>query len=60
MHEFYDEKVVMEEPAYGRTEGLAANVEREKHFVASIKEIRRFEVPHVAVGDGVSMYENVV
>ena len=60
MHEFYDEKVVMEEPAHGRPEGLSANVEREKQFVASVKEIRAFEVPRVAVGEGVSMYENVM
>jgi len=30
MREFYAEDVVMEEPAYGRTEGLAANLDREQ------------------------------
>ena len=35
MHEFYADNVVMEEPAHGRTEGLAANVKREEQFVAS-------------------------
>ena len=60
MHEFYAGDVVMEEPAYGATVGLAANLEREAAFVASVKEFKSFEVRKVGVGDGVSLYENVM
>jgi hypothetical protein len=60
MDEFYADDVVMEEPAYGRTVGLAANLEREQKFVDSVKQFKSFETPVVAVGDGVSTYENVM
>lgn len=60
MQEFYADDVVMEEPAYGKTVGLAANLEREKKFVDSVKEFKSFEVPRMAVGDNVSFYENVM
>ena len=60
MREFYAEDVVMEEPAYGKTVGLAANLEREQKFVDSVKEFKNFETPRVSVGDGVSIYENVM
>lgn len=59
MSEFYADDVVMDEPAYGKTVGLAANIEREKKFVASVKEFKGFEA-NVAVGDGLSIYENVM
>ena len=39
MHEFYAENVVMEEPMYGRTEGLAANLTREEGFVIERKRL---------------------
>lgn len=58
MREFYADDVVMEEPAYGRTEGLAANLERERKFVESVSEFKRFEARNVGVGPGVSFYEN--
>ncbi len=60
MKEFYADEVVMSEPAYGATEGLAANLDREQKFVDSVKEFHKFETPAVAVGDGVSIYENVM
>lgn len=60
MNEFYADDVVMEEPAYGQTVGLAANLVREQKFVDSVKAFKNFEAPSVAVGDGVSMYENVM
>jgi ketosteroid isomerase-like protein len=60
MNEFYADDVVMEEPAYGKTEGLAANLEREQQFVDSVAEFKNFETPAVAVGDGVGVYENVM
>jgi hypothetical protein len=60
MHEFYADDVIMEEPAYGKTVGLAANLEREEKFVASVKEFKGFEATKVGVGDDVSFYENVM
>lgn len=60
MQEFYADNVVMTEPAYGDTVGLASNLEREQKFVDSVKEFKNFETPGVAVGDGVSIYENVM
>ena len=60
MREFYADDVVMEEPAYGKTVGLEANLAREEKFVASVKEFRRFDASKVAVGDDVSFYENVM
>jgi hypothetical protein len=60
MREFYADDVVMEEPAYGATVGLAANLEREEAFVASVKEFKGFEAKKVGVGDDVSFYENVM
>ena len=60
MKEFYADEVVMEEPAYGKTEGLAANLEREQKFVDSVKAFKNFETPAIAVGEGVSVYENIM
>jgi ketosteroid isomerase-like protein len=60
MDEFYADDVIMEEPMYGQTVGLAANREREEKFVASVKEFRGFETPSVAVGEDCSIYENVM
>jgi hypothetical protein len=60
MKEFYAQDVVMEEPMYGKTVGLAANLEREQNFVNSVKEFKSFEAPKVAVGENVSTYENVM
>lgn len=65
MTEFYDENAVMEEPTYGRTAGLAANVEREKAFLAQVKEWKGFDATAVGVdeagnasGDGKALVEN--
>jgi ketosteroid isomerase-like protein len=60
MHEFYDDEVVMEEPAYGKTIGLKANIDREQKFVDSVAEFKGFEVAAVAVGEDVACYENVM
>lgn len=60
MQEFYADDVVMEEPMYGKTVGLPANLERERQFVGSVKEFKGFSADRVAVGDGVSFYENVM
>lgn len=60
MDEFYAENAVMEEPAYGRTEGLAANIEREKAFIASVKEWKGFDVAAIGVDDNVTFYEHTM
>lgn len=60
MKAFYAHNVVMTEPAYGETVGLEANLEREQKFVDSVKAFKSFETPAVAVGDGVSLYENAM
>ena len=60
MNEFYADDVVMEEPMYGTTSGLAANLEREQKFVDSVKEFRGFEAKNVSVGENSAAYENVM
>ena len=60
MQEFYASDVVMTEPRYGDTNGLAANLTREQAFVDSVAEFRNFEANAIAIGDDVSMYENVM
>ena len=54
MREYYDDAVVMEEPLYGRTEGLAANLEREQRFLDSVKQFTQFDVRRRAVNGNVS------
>ena len=60
MNEFYADEVVMTEPAYGATNGLAANLEREQKFVDSVKEFKGFETPFVGVDGNKSVYENTM
>ena len=60
MTEFYDESAVMEEPAYGETVGLVANIDREKKFVDSVKEWKGFDVKAIGTGDDVSFYEHTM
>ena len=60
MSAFYADEVVMEEPAYGKTVGLAANLKREQAFVDSVKAFKKFETPSIAIGEDVSLYENVM
>ncbi|MDX1935163.1 MAG: nuclear transport factor 2 family protein [Capsulimonadales bacterium] len=60
MKEFYAEDVVMEEPRYGTTVGLAANIAREEQFLAFVKEWKSFSVPNLVVGENVSFYENAL
>lgn len=49
MHEFYADDVVMQENNAAPTNGLAANVEREKQFVAYVKQWKSLGVDAVAV-----------
>ena len=60
MQEFYADDVLMEEPAYGTTAGLAANLEREQKFVDSVKEFKNFEVKNLTTSENAAMYENVM
>lgn len=60
MREFYADDIVMEEPAYGATVGLAANLEREQKFVDSVAEFRGFETPAVMIGEDSTSYSNVM
>lgn len=60
MKEFYADDCTMEEPAYGLTDGLPANLEREQKFVDSVKEFRGFEVKNVTTSENAAMYENVM
>jgi len=59
MREFYADDAVMEEPAYGKTVGLAANLAREQKFIDSVAQFKGFEARPM-IGDGVSSYENVM
>ena len=59
MHEFYAEDVVMEEPAYGKTVGLEANLKREQKFIDGVAEFKKFEATP-SIGEDYSSYENVM
>lgn len=56
LQEFYADNVTMEEPGQS-THGLEANIEREKKWMSSIKEMRNFLVPRHAAGPNTAMYE---
>jgi ketosteroid isomerase-like protein len=58
MNELYADDVIMEEPAYGKTVGLAANLDREQQFVDSVAEFKSFETPKIMIGENSSSYEN--
>lgn len=60
MNEFYGEEVTMEEPAYGATVGLPANLEREQAFVDSVATFKTFEAKNVTTSADASSYENVM
>jgi hypothetical protein len=49
MYEFYAPGIWMQENNNPPTEGLEANIEREKKFVASVRQWKRLEVGAVAV-----------
>ncbi|MEM1166940.1 MAG: SnoaL-like domain-containing protein [Planctomycetota bacterium] len=60
MDEFYDESIAMQENANPPTVGLAENTEREKQFLAQIKEFQRYEPLAVTVGDHATAVESVM
>ena len=60
MNEFYADDTVMQENRNTPTRGLAANIEREKQFLAQVKEWRGFEVKATAVQGDVSFIESTM
>ena len=58
MDEFYDQNVEMRENAGEPTVGLAANIEREKQFLANVKTFHAFEVKGVATAPDLSIVES--
>ena len=60
MKEFYDTDTVMQDNANPPTNGLAANIEREKQFLSGVKEWKGFHVSASGVGDNVTFYECVM
>lgn len=57
MYEFYAPDARMQENGNRPTAGLEANVEREKQFLATVREWKGFEVKALAVDGDVSFYE---
>lgn len=60
INEFYAENAAMQENDEPPTVGRKANLEREKQFLSTVKEWKRFEVTAKGVGDDVTFYETVM
>ncbi len=60
MNEFYAENISMQENANAPTVGLAANIEREKQFLAFVKEWKGAAVKAMAVNGSASFVEWVL
>lgn len=60
INEFYAEDVVMQENDQPPTVGRKANLEREKQFISTVKEWKRFDVTAKGVGEDVTFYETVM
>lgn len=58
MDEFYTEDIVMQENLNPPTAGRAANIEREKQFLAQVKEFKAYNVLGVGVGEDTSFIES--
>ncbi len=56
---FYAPNVSVQENNQPPTIGLAANLEREHHFLSGVKEWTGFDVKAKAIGPDVTMYEAV-
>ena len=59
MDEFYADEVSMQENLDAPTVGLAANIEREKEFLANVKEWKLFEVKSIGIEGNVAFVESV-
>ncbi|HSF10092.1 MAG TPA: nuclear transport factor 2 family protein [Nitrospirales bacterium] len=60
INEFYAEDAAMQENNESPTVGRKANLEREKQFLSTVKEWKRFEVTAKGAGDDVTFYETVM
>jgi hypothetical protein len=60
MNEFYSADVVMQENAKPGTAGLAANIEREKQFLAYVKTWVGYTVKSVSIGKDTAAVESVI
>ncbi len=60
INEFYAEDTVMQENNQPPTVGRQANLEREKQFLGTVKEWKRFDVTAKGVGEDVTFYETVM
>jgi hypothetical protein len=60
MNEFYSKNISMQENANAPTVGLAANIEREGRFLASVKEWKGAAVKAMAVNGSASFVEWVL
>ena len=58
MNEFYAPDVRMQENGNAPTVGLAANIERERQFLAGVKEWKGFDVLAKAASNDLSFVEN--
>ena len=59
MDEFYAEEVSMQENLDAPTVGRAANIEREKEFLANVKEWKRFEVKSIGIDGDIALVESI-
>ena len=60
INDFYAENAVMQENTQAPTVGRTANLEREKQFLNTVKEWKRFDVIAKGIGDDVTFYETVM
>ena len=60
INEFYAEDAAMQENSLAPTVGREANFEREKQFLSTVKEWKRFDVLAKGVGENVTFYETVM
>jgi hypothetical protein len=60
INEFYADDAVMQENDQSPTVGRDANLEREKQFLRTVKEWKRFDVTAKGVGEDVTFYETVM
>jgi ketosteroid isomerase-like protein len=58
MEEFYDEDVAMQENRKEPCVGLAKNIEREKEFLAQVKDFKSFEAKAVGVDGDTALVES--
>lgn len=57
MDEFYDQNVTMQENNKEPIVGLAKNIEREKEFLAQVKEFKGYDAIAVGIDGDVSLVE---